>query len=197
MAKISGQNGKVFLHTSVAVTGATGTTTITVTTGTAHGLSLGSQVLIESVVGMTDINGLHIVTEIVDGSEFKIVIALTGQSYSSGGTVQETIAITSWTLDIASEAIQTTDSSVSTWHTFIDSEFKGGSGTFEAFFVTGALDTLLGNSTVLILEADSANYYTCTAFITGNSSTVDVPGAEAVKKSYTFTNTSTITLTAA
>ncbi len=195
MAKVSGQDGKVVLSASVNVSGATGTTTITVETGSVHGLTTGDRVLIEAVGGMTDVNGEHTVLTTASTSLFTILIPSTGQSYTSGGTTKQCISITGWTLDLASEVINTTDSSDVTWESFISTDFSGGSGTFEGFFESGTTD--LTGSYPIILRQSGAIYYTGTALITANSSTVDIPGAEAVKKSYTFTCTASVALTTA
>lgn len=196
MAKVNGSAGKVVTSTNTNITAVTGNpgTTITIT-ASGHGLSVGDKVLIEDVGGMTDLNGEHVVT--VSATTFQIELGKsTSQSYTSGGTVKTCATIMNWTLDIATEPMKTTDSDVSTWDTFIDSGFKGGTGTFEAFFETATSDIAL-TSTALILRMDASNYYTLTAFITANTSTVDVPGTEAVKKTYTFTATSTISPTVA
>ena len=197
MAKISGTAGKVVLGSNVTITGATGTTTITITGVTTQ--TAGDKILIEGVVGMTDINGEHLVTAVSAGVNLQIVLATaTSQSFSgSSGTLKDCANITNWSLDIAGEVIKTTDSNVTTWDTYIANGFSGGSGTFDAFFITGATDIPLQTSTTLILRQDASNYYTCTAFITANTSTVDVPGSEAVKKTYSFTTTGTITPTVA
>ncbi len=193
MAKISGKDGKAVRSTPTSITGASGTTTITVTAA-GHGLSVGDRVLIESVGGMTDLNGEHTVT--ASAATFAVVIPATAQSYTSGGTVRLTTSITAWSLDVTGEVINITDSGDSVWMENIASGFKGGTGTFEGFFSTGVTDVNVGSSTALILRGDGNNLYTLTAQITGNTSTTDVPGAEAVKKAYTFTATSSITQTA-
>ena len=195
MAKISGTTGKVVLGSNVSITGASESAGTVTVTASGHGLSVGDQVLIEGVVGMTDLNGEHVVSN--SASTFQVVIADTAQTYSSGGTVKKCATITTWSMDIGSEVIKTTDSNVTTWDTYIANGFSGGSGTFDAFFITGATDIPLQTSTTLILRQDASNYYTCTAFITANTSTVDVPGSEAVKKTYSFTTTGTITPTVA
>lgn len=194
MAKVSGKDGKAVTSSPTSITGASGTTTITVT-ASGHGLSVGDRVLIEGVGGMTDLNGEHTVT--ASATTFAVVISSTSQNYTSAGTVKTCATITSWSMDINTEPIKTTDSEVATWDVFIGSGFKGGTGTFEAFFETATSDITLGSSTTLILRMDASNYYTLTAFITANTSTVDVPGSEAVKKTYSFTATSTITPTVA
>ena len=197
MAKVSGQDGKIVLSANVAIQDATGTTTITVESDD-HGRSIGDRVLIESVVGMTDINGEH--TVLAGGftvDQFTILISTTAQTYTSGGTVKECVSITGWTLDLTSDAIDTTDSSSTTWNEFITSDFVGGSGSFEGFYESATNDLVVGNSYPIVLRQSGAIYYTGTAYITGNSSVVDIPGAEAVKKTYTFTCTASVTLTTA
>ncbi|GAF78985.1 unnamed protein product [marine sediment metagenome] len=193
MAKVSGQDGKVLLTTAGTITGATGTTTITVTHSSGI-TGVGNRVLIEGVVGMTDINGEHTVVG-VGGGDFDIVIPTTGQTYSSAGTFNRCISITGWSLDINAETIDTTDSSNTTWQSHIATDFVGGSGTFEGFYESGVTD--LSGSYPIILRQNGAIYYTGTALITGNSTTIDVPGAEAVKKTYTFTCTDSVVLTTA
>jgi hypothetical protein len=146
---------------------------------------------------MTDLNGEWTVVTDVDIDNFTVTIPLTGQTYTTGGTTQLCSSITGWTLDLTSDAINTTDSSNSTWQAFISSEFAGGSGTFEGFYESGTNDLVVGNSYPIVLRQSGAIYYTGTAYITGNSSVTDVPGAEAVKKTYTFTCTASVTLTTA
>ena len=198
MAKISGTTGKVVLGSNVSITGATGTTTITITGVTTQ--TAGDKILIEGVVGMTDINGEHLVKTVSAGVNLTILLGTaTGQTYSSGGTLKDCASITNWSLDIAGDVIKTSDSSVATpfWDTYISAGFKGASGTFDIFFESAVADLPLQTSTTLILRMDASNYYTCTALLTANTSTVDVPGTEAVKKTYSFQTTSTITPTVA
>lgn len=197
MAKVSGQDGKVTVGVSANVTGAVGTTTITMAVQ-SHGLSIGDRVLIESVGGMTDVNGEH--TVLAGGfttDEFTVLIPTTAQTYTSGGTAIQCVSITGWTLDLTAEVIPTTDSSNLTWNAFIPSDFAGGTGSFEGFFETAIVDLVVGTSYPIVLRQSGAIYYTGTAIITDNSSTVDVPGTEAVKKTYTFTSTASVTLTTA
>lgn len=60
-------------------------------TATGHGLSVDDKVLIESVSGMTQINGLTLnVVEVVDADNFKVGVDSTDFStYTSGGTATE------------------------------------------------------------------------------------------------------------
>ena len=116
----------------------------------------------------------------------------------SGGTCTAaagtTVAITNWTLDVAGEVIGTTDSGDSTWDTFIASGWTNWSGTFEGFAISGVADLTLGAAAAaLVLVAGAPNQYSGSAILTGVSTSVDVAGAEAVKKSYTFQGTGALT----
>ena len=108
------------------------------------------------------------------------------------------VEITGWTMDIAGEVIKTSDSSVDTpfWDTYLSAGFKGWSGTFEGFQITATADEIVGASAAsLVLALDATRNYTGNAIITGCSTGLDVPGAEAVKKSYTFVGDGAVALT--
>ncbi|GAF78982.1 unnamed protein product [marine sediment metagenome] len=115
----------------------------------------------------------------------KISGAAGGASLAAGE-----ILITSWTCDVSGETIDTTDSGDTTWMTHMASGYKGWSGSFEGFAITTVEDETVGDTPAeLILTTEANNTYTGNAIITGVSTVVDVPGAEAVKKSYTFQGT--------
>jgi hypothetical protein len=65
-----------------------GDTKVQVTTSGTHGLSVSDEVMIREVVGMTDLNDIWTVTDIVDTTNYKVGLA-TAQSYTSGGTSQQ------------------------------------------------------------------------------------------------------------
>ena len=110
---------------------------------------------------------------------------------SFGGT---TVAITGWSCDVAGEVINTTDSGDTTWETFISSGWTNWSGTFEGFAIAGVADlTIGGTAAALVLVATAPDQYSGSAILTGVSTVVAVPGAEPVKKSYTFQGTGTLT----
>lgn len=117
----------------------------------------------------------------------------------AGGTAKfdtTEIFILSWTLDITGETINVTDSSNLTWEAHIASGFKGWSGTFEGFQMTGTPDPAIGGSEAeLILEFASGRDYTGNAIVTSVGTTVDVPGTDGVKKSFTFQGTDDVALT--
>ena len=106
------------------------------------------------------------------------------------------IYMTGWTCDVSGEVIDTTDSSNTTWKSFIASGFKEWSGSFEGFQETATADPAIGGTAATIeLTLDGTNKYSGSSIITGVSTTLDVVGNEAVKKSYTFQGTGTLTLT--
>ena len=121
----------------------------------------------------------------------------------SAGTVYSgttTVFITAWTADVKGEIIDTTDSSVLTWKTFIANGWKEWSGTFEGFQETGVADLAIGVEAALVLgmvgAAGAATVkYAGQSIITGVSTNLSVVGTDAVKKSYTFQGTGTLTLT--
>jgi hypothetical protein len=102
------------------------------------------------------------------------------------------ILITGWTCDVSAETIDVTDSGDTTWMAHIGSGFASWSGSFEGFAVATTADETIGSVAELILTAGATDDYTGSAIITGISTVTDVPGAEAVKKSYTFQGTGTL-----
>ncbi len=106
------------------------------------------------------------------------------------------ILITSWTVDITGEVINTTDSSDTTWMSNLASGFKSWTATCEGFQITGTADPAIGGAAAsLVLELDGSRDYTGNAICTGINTVADVPGAEAEKKSFTFTGDGALTLT--
>ncbi len=58
---------------------------VTVTTASTKYLRAGEEVTIADVVGMTDLNGNHTITQIDDATHFKVALT-TAQTYTSGGS---------------------------------------------------------------------------------------------------------------
>ena len=199
MAKLSGKDGIVLYGTIKGITAATGTTTITVTTGgVAHGYSVKDRIQINSVVGMTDINGSHTIATVPLTTTFTIVLATaTSQTYVSGGEVSVCTDIVGWNVDAKAEVVDTTDSSTSTWKTFIPNNWAEASGTFDGFFYTGTTKPAMGTSLVIRLMLGSNNYYSGTGYITSDGTSVNVVGTDAVKVTYAFTINGTLLLTVA
>ena len=114
---------------------------------------------------------------------------------AGGATFDGTpVLITGWTVDITGGISDSTDSGDTTWKTFLASGYKEWSGTFEGFAIAGTEDAAIGGTAAtLLLTAGATDTYTGSAILTGVSTTVDVPGEELVKKSYTFQGTGTLT----
>lgn len=109
MAKVSGNGGLALYGSAFTITGATGTTTITVTA--THSLAAGDRVFIENVGGMTDLNGVHTVATISTTVSFTVVLSTaTAQTYTSGGSAWLATDITSWNLDLKTDVSDVTDS---------------------------------------------------------------------------------------
>lgn len=71
---------------TAAISGATHAAgVVTVTTASTAYLRAGEEVTIASVVGMTDLNGKHAITQVVDATHFKVALT-TAQTYTSGGS---------------------------------------------------------------------------------------------------------------
>lgn len=67
------------------ITGATGTTTVTITTQAAHGLSTNDKVEIFSVLGISPVNGVQTVASTPSGTTFTFVPATTASgTYTAG-----------------------------------------------------------------------------------------------------------------
>ena len=79
--------GKTY-GTAATITGATGTSTITVTTSADHGFSVNDRVRISSVAGMTDINNVYTILTVPTTKTFTITQS-TSQTYTSGGSVSK------------------------------------------------------------------------------------------------------------
>jgi hypothetical protein len=92
------------------VTGVTNATYPTITTSSAHGLSVGQAVVIASVGGATGVNGTWTVVAVPNANQFMISVPAPG-AYTSGGTV--------------SGPAPPTDSAAPTGYTTFVGEFNG------------------------------------------------------------------------
>ena len=94
MADISGSNSIIRIGTAVNISTASHLAgTVTVDTSIAHGLTTGDRVEITGVVGITDLNGYFSV-DVTDTDTFTVSLT-TAQTYTSGGSIQSIIPITS------------------------------------------------------------------------------------------------------
>ena len=58
---------------------------VTVTTSSTKYMRVGEEITIASIVGMTDLNGKRVITEVTDTTHFKVALT-TAQTYTSGGS---------------------------------------------------------------------------------------------------------------
>jgi hypothetical protein len=187
----SGATGFALYGTATNITGATGTTTITVT-ASGHGLAVKDAVKISAVEGMTDLNGTHIVT--ASSTTFAVVLgSATSQTYTTGGSVQRCIAIIGWTINKKGDTREVTDSNSGAFSEFINEGHTSFDGTFEGFLGDGSLRPTIGSSTTLVLYLNGTDYFSGTVKITGETDALSVKGTDAVKVSYTFQGTGTLT----
>ena len=194
MAKIAGKDGKAVLSANKSILDITYLSGVVTIVITGHGYTAGQRILIESVTGMTDINGEFTIATAPTADTITINLT-TAQSYTSGGTTKKVITITGWTLDLADGEINITDSSSTTWADYMTKGRVTGSGAIEGFVETADNKPALGTAITLILRINTTHYYSGTAYLISDGVVVEVPGAEAVKVTYNYRFTSTITYT--
>lgn len=68
------------------VTGATGTTTVTITTQAAHGLSVNDEVEVFSITGISNVNGVQTVASTPSGTQFTFTPATAASGTYTAGT---------------------------------------------------------------------------------------------------------------
>jgi len=189
----SGASGFLLYGASTNITGATGTTTITVT-ASGHGLAVKDMVKIVSVGGMTDLNGTHIVT--ASATTFAVALGTaTSQTYTSGGSVSRCVTITGWSLTQKADTREVTDSGSGATSEFIAEGHTQFDGSFEGILPDGALRPSVGSSYAMTLDMDASDSFSGTVKITGMTPVLQIKGTDAVKVSYTFQGTGTLTET--
>jgi hypothetical protein len=164
-----------------------GNTKVQITTSAAHGLTVGRQINIESVAGMTSLNDrMFTVTDVVDANNFKIVS--TGGTYTSGGTVFKGV----FYLIKESASIKTiTGGNSITATDHFNSTFIGNNFDVIALpLADGSLGQRLGNGTnqVLSLSTDrTSNAYKLTsAGLPMSASSVSTTGGNLFGRDYYY-----------
>ena len=196
MAKISGTNGIVLFGSQIAISNATGNAGTVTVTASGHSFAAGDRVRITGVAGMTDLNGGHSVVTSSVGSSFTVALQ-TSQTYSSGTDyVQACFDVTEFNLDLKIDVADTTDSTNAAvgYKAFLAKAFSEGSGTFGGFRLQATNGLTLGSPVTIILSLDAGNnYYSGGGIITSDATTLQISGTEAVKASYAFQMSGTIT----
>ena len=189
MAEFAGKDGFLYLAAAVNISDANYSTgVVTVDTAAAHGLTAGCLVQIASVVGMTDLNTVHIVLGVTDADTFTVTLT-TAQSYTSGGTSRHCYYITDWGATIEAETLDVTDSSSGTDSEFIPAGFTTASGSLSGFVKDGSDCPVTGTTYVGQLNYDSTNYWAGSFILTNMTASLQVKGGEAVKKTFSFQGT--------
>jgi hypothetical protein len=189
----SGASGMLLTSAAVNITGASGTSTITVT-ASGHGNVAKDMIYIAAVEGMTDLNGTHIVASAA--TTFTVTLSpATAQSYSTGGTVQRCVSLTGWSMSQKCDTREVTDSNSGAVSEFIAEGHTEFEGTFEGMLPDGALRPTVGSSYTAYLKMNSADSFSGTIKITSMNPVLQVKGTDAVKVSYAFKGTGTLTET--
>ena len=196
MQKLSGKSGRIKIGTAKNITGAAGTTTITITC-VAHGLSAGMYVLIADVGGMTDANNNGkgwVVKTAPTADTFTIVPAVaTSQTYISGGTAQRIIPITEYNLNINGEVGDAVDSESGEWKERLVGKFKDWDFDYSGIDHDDSAMPPINEECSVQLDIDSSNYYSGSAIFDNAKIGVKIEGAQAVTVSGTAKGNSTLT----
>lgn len=195
MAVISGSAGYVTYGSALNITGITKASNAVISVAATAGFTAGDRVIIRGVVGMTEINGLHgTVQSVVANTSITVNIdSQTFTTYVSGGTITHTIDITGFSYTATAQVADVTDSSSSTWKDFTPSGYQDFSGTFEGFVKSGINPPDFGSSISFgLYETDTASA-TGSGILTSKAVTLSIDGTSAVKVSYSFKGTGTIT----
>lgn len=196
MAKVSGNAGLVLFGSAATITGATGTTTITVTC--TNSFTAGDRIYITGILGMTDLNGSHTIVSRTSGNFTVTLSEATSQTYTSGGTATNCCDITEWTFDKKTDIQDVTDSGIATgYKSFLPNNWVEGEGTFAGFFQTGTTQPSFGTSVTITLKINSTNYYSGTGYIISNGTSLEIMGTSAVKVNYSFKLSGSYSLTVA
>lgn len=198
MQKLSGKSGRIKIGEAKAITGASGTTTITITC-VGHGLSAGMFVLISSVGGMTDANNNGkgwLVESAPTADTFTIVPATaTSQTYTTGGSARRIIPITEWNIKGNSEVGEANDSETGEWKNRLKGRFKDWDGSYSALYHDGQEMPPLDDELEAEYDVDENNYYSGSAIFNGFDIGVKIEGAQASTISGTFMGNGELTLT--
>ena len=197
MAKYSGSGSVAYVGSAINISAAThnaGTVTITANT---HLMAAGDYVYIASVVGMTDLNGYWAIQTAADGNTLTVTLT-TAQTYTSGGTVQQVIPTTGYTLNFTEPIQDTTDSDNAGWKTRIAKAITDATGTITSLFDADENpNNLIGESVTLklYLAGTGGSYWSGSAIFGSIEQVVDVPGDTPNTATYNWEANGAWTLT--
>ena len=193
MSKISGKDGEVIIGSSDSIEGVTNNTGDIDIDLTGHSFEANQIVKISGVVGMTDLNAIFVINS-VETNSINVTLS-TAQSYTSGGTVIQTIPVTDWELDSEEDAVDTTDSGNSGWATTEPKGITRFSGRMTGFIYDGGQKPIAGDAVSLKLYMDTDSYFSGTGNLTRRGVRLSVPASEFVTQEYEFTGTGTLSET--
>ena len=186
MAKISGDNGKVYVRaTGTSITAASHAAGTVTVTASGHGYVEGDFVDISGVVGMTDLNGIFGVSGVA-GNDFDVTLT-TAQSYTSGGTARQCVPVTNWELVRAEPVLDATDSSNAGWRQKVVKGIKNWTGSLTGlFYLDSKPQDLVGESFSTSLVMDDGRYFTGSCIFGEVVETVDIPGESLIAATYSI-----------
>lgn len=191
MPKYSGKNGYLLYNSAVNISDANHVTgVVTIDTASAHGLTQNDLVFITGVVGMTDLNGYFKVATVSDADTFTVSLT-TAQSYTSGGSVRNAMAITDWSGTIEGEIQDVTDSTSASagWEESIPNGWSRASGSISGFVLDGHNRPAMQTTMTLQLNYDSTDFWSGSVILTNQTIDLKVKGTDAVKVAYNFIGT--------
>lgn len=207
MAKITGEDGWVLLGNKVTISNITvnNPLSVTILTGSNHGLvsdDIGNYVYIQGVASVSGLNGLRKVTNVTGNTTLTVQTESASGSYT-GDTdyLQRAFKITGWSLNQESEVKDVTDSeSADNAKEFIPAGFVAWSGSFACFFendtVRGAPYLQKGevlDIRLCLTDAEDDEYFDGDCVITEEADVLEVAGTNAVKATFQFQGTDTLT----
>jgi len=147
--------GLTAIVTTLSISNAVGDgSKITITTSTNHGLVVGQQFMITSVVGLTDLNNkIWTVTDVVDTVNFKVA-STSAQSYTSGGSIFK------GTFYVLKESVAlkniTGGNSLAASDHFADAFITNNFNSITVPFVDGAFAQRKGSGTNQVLSGETS-----------------------------------------
>lgn len=192
MSTLNGQTAEITWGSSENITDITQASSAVISVASTSGFASGDRVIIQSVTGMTEINGLHgTISSVVTDTSITVNINSTGfSSYTSGGTITKVIDITKFTITKKGKVSDVTDSS-STYEEFVATGYVEVSGSFEGYLKSGVSKPTFHSEIAFVFYEDSSNYLSGSGIITDEGTSVDIVGTNAVQVTYTFQGTGT------
>ena len=190
--KLKGNEGVILYGTTFNITGASHVAGTVTVTATGHTFLAKDRILIEDVIGMTDLNAHHSIVAVATNT-FDVALT-TEQSYTSGGTARRLVEVRGWIINIDTVLIEVTDSGDDGWKKYL-SKYENWYGIFRGLLRTSTLYPALMTEVSLKLIADSSNNWEGQALLDFENERVPIFEEDAVLFEFGFKGTSTLTPT--